>query len=141
MNLSQFRLLHLASGLLLFISGCAGIRSGEEPPQYPNYCSQQRWERIWQSYLNETLQIGEGRQHVEQKLENKYLYKIEMPFNSASIYAVVYRVDDMGELYLEFNAKDNTLRKCLAIGPTSWFRNPDTGQALYVIDRKSGETY
>lgn len=141
MKLSQFRLLNLVSGALIFISGCAGTPSGEHPRQYPNYCSPQRWEGIWQSYLDDHFQIGETRRHVELKLANKYLNKIEKPFNSATIYAVVYRVDDMGELYFEFNCDDNTLRKRLAIGPTIWFRNPGTGQALYVIDRKSGETY
>jgi hypothetical protein len=125
---------------VVLLSGCAtnhfgGLRKSELNAYGEDSVS------FWQSYIDETFRIGETRKQVERKLENMYLEKIELPFNSGTIYAVIYRVDDVTELYLEFNCEGDTLRKKLAIEPTLWIRNPGNRKALYVIDRKTGEHY
>jgi hypothetical protein len=123
---------------LLFVTGCAATHPGasRRGDAVGLHCRND-----WKAYLNENFTRGETRSEVEKKLANKYLEKIELPFNSGSSYAMVYRVNDKTELYFEFNVEDDTLRKCLSIGPTIWIRNPDNGKAFHVLDRKSRQMY
>ena len=123
---------------LILVSGCTATHSGASGREDATclHCG-----KNWQAYLDGNFIRGETRTEVEKKLANRYLEKIELPFNSGSIYAMVYRVNDKTELYFEFDVEDDTLRKCLSIEPTIWIRNPENGKAFHVLDRKSGRMY